>query len=66
MYKRQLLNLAQVHPIGALTVGLKGADLTEMGELAQAGCVAFSQAEAPLADTQVLLRAMQYLSLIPI
>ena len=31
-----------------------------MGELAEAGCVAFSQAEAPLADTQVLLRAMQY------
>ena len=31
-----------------------------MGELAEAGCVAFSQAEAPLVDTQVLLRAMQY------
>ena len=59
-HRARLLNLAQVHPIGALTVGLKGADLTEMGELAQAGCVAFSQAEAPLADTQVLLRAMQY------
>jgi dihydroorotase len=31
-----------------------------MGELAAAGCVAFSQAEAPLTDTQVLLRALQY------
>ena len=31
-----------------------------MGELAEAGCVAFSQAEAPLVDTQVLLRALQY------
>ena len=31
-----------------------------MGELAEAGCVAFSQAEAPLTDTQVLLRALQY------
>ena len=38
----------------------KGETLTEMGELADAGCVAFSQADAPLADTQVLLRAMQY------
>jgi dihydroorotase len=59
-HRARLLNLAHVYPIGALTVGLKGNDLTEMGELAEAGCVAFSQAEAPLVDTQVLLRAMQY------
>ena len=31
-----------------------------MGELAEAGCVAFSHADAPLADTQMLLRALQY------
>ena len=31
-----------------------------MGELAEAGCVAFSQADVPLTDTQVLLRALQY------
>jgi dihydroorotase len=31
-----------------------------MGELAEAGCVAFSHAEAPLVDTQVLYRALQY------
>jgi len=59
-HRARSLNQAHVYPIGALTVGLAGKDLTEMGELAQAGCVAFSQAEAPLADTQVLLRAMQY------
>ena len=59
-HRARLLNQAHVYPIGALTVGLAGADLTEMGELAEAGCVAFSQAEAPLADTQVMLRAMQY------
>ena len=41
-------------------MGLAGETLTEMGELAEAGCVAFSQADVPLADTQVLLRAMQY------
>jgi dihydroorotase len=51
---------AQVYPIGALTAGLNGTEITEMGELAAAGCVAFSQAEAPLTDTQVLLRALQY------
>jgi dihydroorotase len=51
---------AHVYPIGALTVGLKGEAITEMGELSDAGCVAFSHADAALADTQVLLRALQY------
>ena len=38
------LHGAHVHPVGALTVGLAGETLTEMGELAEAGCVAFSHA----------------------
>ncbi len=59
-HRARSLNGAHVYPIGALTVALKGEELTEMGELREAGCVAFSQAEAPLTDTQVLLRAMQY------
>ncbi len=50
----------RVYPIGALTWKLKGERLTEMAELHEAGCVAFSQADAPLADTQVLLRALEY------
>jgi dihydroorotase len=59
-HRARSLNQAHVYPVGALTVGLKGEALTEMGELADAGCVAFSHAEAPLVDTQVLYRAMQY------
>ena len=51
---------ARVYPIGALTVKLKGEALTEMAELSESGCVAFSQANEPLADTQVLWRALQY------
>ena len=54
------LSRARVYPVGALTVKLAGAALTEMAELAEAGCVAFSQADVPLADTQVLWRALQY------
>lgn len=50
----------RVYPIGALTPGLLGAGITEMSELTEAGCVAFSQADAVLTDTQVLMRAMQY------
>src|SRR5688500_11015973 len=59
-HRARMLNQAHVYPVGALTQGLAGEALTEMGELAEAGCVAFSQADRPLADTQVLMRAMQY------
>ncbi len=59
-FRARNLNQAHVYPIGALTVGLKGTHLTEMAELTDAGCVAFSHANAPLGDTQLLLRALQY------
>ena len=59
-YRAQTLNQAHVHPLGALTVGLKGKALTEMAELTEAGCIGFAQAEEPVEDTTVLLRAMQY------
>jgi dihydroorotase len=54
------LTRARAYPIGALTLKLQGEALTEMGQLADAGCVAFSQANAPLPNTQVLWRALQY------
>jgi dihydroorotase len=50
----------RVYPIGALTQKLEGQMLTEMAELTEAGCRAFTQADATPADTQVLLRAMEY------
>ena len=59
-YRAKTLNQAHVHPLGALTVGLKGKALTEMAELTEAGCIGFAQAEEPIEDTNVLLRAMQY------
>jgi dihydroorotase len=59
-HRARVLNLAHVYPVGALTVGLRGETITEMGELVDAGCIAFSHADAPLPDTQVLLRALQY------
>jgi dihydroorotase len=62
MLKHRARNLDQAHlyPLGALTVGLKGEVLTEMAELAEAGCVGFSQANEALVDTEVMARAMQY------
>ncbi len=59
-HRARSLNRTHVYPVGALTQRLAGETLTEMGELAEAGCVAFSQADEAVADTQVLLRALQY------
>ena len=59
-HRARLPEFAHVYPVGALTIGLAGQRLTEMAELAEAGCVAFGQANTAVLDTQVLLRAMQY------
>ena len=59
-FRAEKLHQSRVFPLGALTRALKGEALTEMVELTEAGCVGFSQAEVPLADTRVLMRAMQY------
>ncbi len=59
-FRAEKLHQSRVFPLGALTRALKGEALTEMVELTEAGCVGFSQAEVPLANTQVLMRALQY------
>ncbi|HMK14946.1 MAG TPA: dihydroorotase, partial [Burkholderiales bacterium] len=59
-HRARSLNQAHVYPLGALTQGLNGKRITEMAELHDAGCIAFSQANAPLSDTNVLMCAMQY------
>lgn len=61
-YRAERLHQARVFPLGALTRNLQGEVLTEMLELTEAGCVGFSQAEVPLANTQVMQRALQYAS----
>jgi dihydroorotase len=59
-YRAEKLHGPRVMPLGALTRSLQGEVLTEMAELTEAGCVGFGQAEVPLANTQVLQRALQY------
>jgi dihydroorotase len=61
-HRAEQLQLARLFPLGALTRNLEGEVLTEMMHLTQAGCIGFSQAEVPLANTQVMLRALQYAS----
>jgi dihydroorotase len=59
-FRARNLNQSHVYPLGALTRSLAGEVLTEMAELTEAGCIGFAQAEAPVRDTQVLHRALQY------
>ncbi len=60
VHRARSLNQSHVYPLGALTMGLKGHELTEMAELTEAGCVGFAQAEHTIENTTVLMRALQY------
>lgn len=51
---------ARVYPVGAITKGLKGEALSEIGELKSAGVVALSDDGRPVANALVMRRAMEY------
>ena len=53
---------SKVYPYGAVTKGLKGLELAELGLLAESGAVAFSDGVQAVADTQVMRRALSYAS----
>ncbi|UCG39488.1 MAG: dihydroorotase [bacterium] len=52
--------LARVYPVGSVTKGMKGESLSEMGELAAAGCVAVSDDGHPVPNGEIMRRAIQY------
>ena len=60
VHRGKEIGKARVLPLGALTLGLNGERLSELAGLKKAGCVAFSQANKPVVDTEALLRAMEY------
>ena len=51
---------ARVYPVGALSVGQKGEQLTEIGELVQAGAVAITDDGLSVMDSQLMRLALQY------
>ncbi|UCC73679.1 MAG: dihydroorotase [Gemmatimonadota bacterium] len=53
---------AHVYPVGAVSVGLKGEEMTEIGELGAAGAVAISDDGRPVWDSGLLSRALEYAS----
>ena len=52
--------MARVEVLGALTRGLDGLNLAEMGALKEAGCLGVANALQPVSDTEVMRRAMEY------
>src|SRR5689334_3343311 len=52
--------LANVLPIGAITKGSEGKELSEIGDLHEAGCVAISDDGRPVMNSLVMRRAMEY------
>ena len=54
------VKLVKVFAQAALTRGTEGRELTEMGLLAEAGAVAFTDGHRAVASAQVMLRAMSY------
>lgn len=61
--KAQAANLARVFPIGALSKGLKGESLADIGEMAAAGAVAISDDGRPVMDGNLMRRALEYCSM---
>lgn len=54
----------RVLPLAAVTLGLKGEQLTEMAQLADMGAVAFSDDGMPLHNLAVMARALQFAKLL--
>src|ERR1700731_4666594 len=52
--------IVHVHPMGALTKGLRGEELAEIGLLKAAGAVAFTDGAASVTNAQVMRRALTY------
>ena len=58
--KAKTEGIVNVYPIGAVTRGLKGEALTEMGMMIEAGAKAFSDDGHPIMDAAVMRRALEY------
>jgi dihydroorotase len=52
--------IVHVHPMAALTKGLKGEEMTEIGLLKAAGAVAFTDGARSVTNAQVIRRALTY------
>lgn len=64
--KAKTEGIVNVYPIGAVSKGLKGEELSEIGELKFAGAVALSDDGKPVNNSSLMKKAMQYASMFDI
>ena len=60
LMKAQSEGYVRVYPIGAITKGQEGQELTEIGAMVRAGCVAISDDGKPVANAKLFRRALEY------
>ncbi len=60
MAQARAAGFCKVLPIGAITKGSMGLELAEMGEMAEAGCVGFSDDGKPVANAEMMRHALEY------
>ncbi len=64
--KAEAAGLARVYPIGAASVGSKGEQMAEIGELKAAGCVAVSDDGHPIATALLMRRVLEYAGMLDV
>ncbi len=59
-YRQSQVNLCKINPVGAITRGLEGKAMADIGKMKKAGAVAISDDGKTVADTNVMRLAMEY------
>lgn len=59
----ELKGCIQVYPVGSITRGLKGEELSDIGELVASGVVAITDDGEPVANGDLMRRALEYASM---
>jgi dihydroorotase len=60
LLRQSATSAVKMHPLGAITLGLKTDDLTEMYDMKQSGAVGFANANFPMENIGTMSRALQY------
>lgn len=55
-------SLVDCYPVGAVSEGCKGKDITEIIDMQRSGAIAFSDGKKALQDSGLMLRALQYVT----
>ncbi len=58
--RAEQIGLARVYPVGAVSVGLEGEEMAEIGEMVGAGAVAVSDDRRPVTNAQLFRRVLEY------